>query len=89
MISWFDPETGLLRLDELAAAQPSFKKILADGEISDDELYEQSNHVIKLLHRLDQELDHEQHNLVTELLSEMAVLFEISQYNELQKLKQL
>jgi hypothetical protein len=36
---------------------------------------------------LDKQLDDRQHQLVTELLSELAVLFAASQYHEIQQLK--
>jgi hypothetical protein len=86
--TWFDPETGLLLLDELAEAQPSFRKILEDGIITPKELLDQSNRVLELMQLLDKQLDERQHQLVTELLSELAVLFAASQYQESQQLRQ-
>ena len=84
---WFDRETGLLLLDELVETQPSFRKILEDGIITPKELLDQSNHVLELMQLLDKQLNARQHQLVTELLSELAVLFAASQYHELQQFK--
>lgn len=89
MTSWFDSETGFFRLDELATQQTSFKKILEDGEITPEELSAQSEKVLNLLQKADKELDEKEHQLVTDLLSEMAVLYAISQYDQLQKFKRL
>ncbi|MGB7509995.1 MAG: hypothetical protein WBP54_01755 [Pelodictyon phaeoclathratiforme] len=86
-VPWFDRETGILLLDELAETQPSFRKILEDGIITPEELLDQSNHVLELMQLLDKQLDDRQHQLVTELLSELAVLFAASQYHEIQQLK--
>lgn len=85
--SWFDRETGILLLDELAETQPSFRKILEDGIITPKELLDQSHRVLELMQLLDKQLDEQQHRLVTELLSELAVLFAASQYQQVQQLK--
>lgn len=85
--SWFDQKTGFLQLDELAQGQPSFRKILEDGIITPEELREQSSQVLALMQELDKQLDEQQHELVTRLLSELAVLFAASQYHEIQQLK--
>ncbi len=85
MNSWFDPETGLFRLDELVAERETFKTIMDDGLVSDTELHAQSERVVGLLRHAEAELDEAARGLVQELLAELAVLYAVSQYHTLQQ----
>lgn len=73
MNTFFD-ESGTLNIDDLILEQPSFKKIMEDGVVTDDELAEQKERVIVLLKKLEQNLTPEQIDFVRELLSEISVL---------------
>jgi hypothetical protein len=73
MNTWFDEETGLLRLDEVAAARPTLQHILADGVVADEEIAAQSKLVSDLLRRTHEALDESSRELVGELLAELAV----------------
>ena len=73
MNTFFD-ETGTLNIDDLILEQPSFKKIMEDGVVTDEELAEQKERVIALLKKLEQKLTPEQIDLVRELLAEISVL---------------
>ena len=64
----------ILNLDEMLANQPSFKKIMEDGIVTEQELSEQSDKVISLLQRLEKELTPAQLELVKELLVETNVI---------------
>lgn len=73
MNTFFD-ESGTLNIDELILQQPSFKKIMEDGVVTDEELAEQKERVIALLKKLEQKLTPEQIDQVRELLAEISVL---------------
>ncbi len=73
MNTFFD-ESDSLNIDDLILLQPSFKKIMEDGVVTDEELAEQKERVIALLKKLEQKLTPEQIDLVRELLAEISVL---------------
>ena len=74
----FDEETGYLMIDELAMKRDSYGKVLKDNVVTEEELKEQAELVIAYLKKLDQKLDDEEKDMVTDLICEMAVLYEIS-----------
>ncbi|UWP59416.1 hypothetical protein [Ruminococcus gauvreauii] len=78
MLKLFNEETGYLIIDELAMERESYKKVIADNIITPDELREQAELVVSYLQRLDAKLDEEEKKLVTDLLCELAVLYELS-----------
>ncbi len=86
MNSFFDVN-GLLNLDDTVLEMPSFKKIISDGVVSDEEIMEQSAKVVQLLHKAEQGLSDSQVALVKETLAEMSVLYAAYYYKELQSLK--
>ena len=73
MNTFFD-ESGTLNIDDLIIQQSSFKKIMEDGVVTDEELAEQKERVIALLKKLEQSLTSEQIDQVRELLAEISVL---------------
>ena len=73
MNTFFD-ESGTLNIDDLILEQPSFKKIMEDGVVTDEELAEQKERVIALLKKLEQNFTPEQIDQVRELLAEISVL---------------
>ena len=73
MNTFFD-ETGTLNLDELILNHPSFKKIMADGVVTQEELTEQGQRVTYLLKKMEQTLSPDQIDQVRELLAEISVL---------------
>jgi hypothetical protein len=72
---WFDPETGVLMIDQYVETMPSFQKIMADGVVTDSEILEHGNKVVGLLKKLESEMTPEIKDLVTEVLCEIAVLY--------------
>ena len=84
----FDKE-GILNIDELVAQRPTFRKIMEDQIVTDDELTNQANLVVNLLKKLEQTLSPGQLSEVENLLAEMSVLYAIHQYKEIQDLKTL
>ena len=73
MNTFFD-ETGSLNLDELILNQPSFKKIMEDGVVTEEELTEQGQRVSNMLKQMEQSLAPAQIDQVRELLAEISVL---------------
>lgn len=70
----FFNKEGILNLDEMVANQPSFKKIMEDGVVTEQELSDQSDKVIALLQRLEKELSLSQQELVKDVLVEVNVM---------------
>jgi flagellin-specific chaperone FliS len=71
---WFDQETGTLMLDEYVVEMDSYRRIVEDETITDDELVEQTQRVASLLRQLEETLSPEAKALAAEALSELAVL---------------
>lgn len=70
----FFEEDGILNIDDLVMAQPSFQKMIEDGVITEKELHEQSNRVISSLKAFEATATEEQIDQVRELLAEISVL---------------
>jgi hypothetical protein len=71
---WFDQETGTLMLDEYVVEMDSYRRIVEDETITDDELLEQTKRVTSLLRQLEETLSPEAKAIATEALGELAVL---------------
>jgi flagellin-specific chaperone FliS len=71
---WFDQQTGTLLLDEYVVEMDSYRRIVEDETISDDELVEQTRRVTSLLQQLEDTLSPEAKAIATEALGELAVL---------------
>jgi len=71
---WFDPQTGTLMLDEYVAELDSYRRIVEDESITDDELVEQTQRVTSLLQQLEGSLSPEAKAIATEALGELTVL---------------
>ena len=78
--SWFSEVDGGVRFDEMAFASESFRHMMADGTVTDEELVAQSLRVGKLFQELDQELPDKLHDLVGKALTELAVLYAIQSH---------
>ena len=85
MSTWFDAQSGMFRLDEIVAERKTFKRIMEDGVVTEEEVAAQSQIVLDLLRRTEAHLDAESRALVEELLAELAVLYAASQYHNLQQ----
>lgn len=78
-------ENGMFRLDEEIAKQPTFQKIMEDGIVSDEEVEQQSQLLISLMKKLEQDLSPEQLKEVEEVLTQAGVLYAVSQYKQIQE----
>lgn len=77
---------GFIDIDEMIAQEPSFQKIMEDGVVTDDELREQTETVIKLLHEVENRFNEADLLLVKRLFAETNVLSAIYHYYELQNI---
>lgn len=84
----FFNEQGIIDIDELVVNQPSFQKIMDDGIVMDEELQNQSQKVIDLLHEAEKRFDEADLQFVKNLFAETNVLSAIYHYYEHQSLKQ-
>ncbi len=79
-------EQGFIDIDEMIAQEPSFQKIMEDGVVTGDELREQTDRVISLLHEVENRFSEEDQLLVKRLFAEANVLSAIYQYYTLQNI---
>lgn len=79
-------EQGFIDIDEMIAKETSFQKIMADGEVTGEELHEQTNQVIHLLHGVNNRFNEEEQQLVKKLFVMANVLSAIHHYYELQNI---
>ena len=81
----FDAETGYLLLDEVVESKDSFKKIMEDGIITDEEMEDQVNRVIDRLKTMEEILSDYEKTLVLDAISELEVLYEMNARREKQE----
>ena len=79
-------EQGIIDIDEMIAQEPSFQNIMADGVVTDEELRQQSERVIDLLHEAQQRFNDDDLQFIKVLFAETNVLSAIYRYYELQNL---
>ncbi|NNF57208.1 MAG: hypothetical protein HKN04_03115 [Rhodothermaceae bacterium] len=77
---WFDPETGMLMLDEYVSEMPSYRRILADEVVSEQEYRDHAEQTVNLLRRLEETLPDDAKALATEALCELAVLYALERH---------
>lgn len=83
----FFDKNGVLNLDEAVMDIDSFKTIMADGIVTDEELKAPSDRVIGILHDMEKRYSPEQLNEIKQLLAETAVLYAIYNYHSIQSVK--
>lgn len=80
-------EQGIIDMDEMIAQVPSFQTIMEDSIVTDEELQNQSQRVIKLLHEAEQRFNAEDLQFIKTLFAETNVLSAIYHYYELQNIR--
>jgi hypothetical protein len=80
----FDKQTGIFNLDEQVQNRASFQKIMMDQIVTDDEVEEQSQLVIRLLKELEANLSTQDLEKVSDVLVELGVLYAVSQMKQIQ-----
>lgn len=78
---------GIIDIDEMVSQEPTFQNILADGIVTEDELYNQSECVIALLREAEQRFGENDQQFIKKLFAETCVLSEIYQYYSIQNIR--
>ena len=76
----------LINIDELIVKEPSFKKIMEDEIVTDDELMEQTKIVTDLFKEAENRFQGDDLQFIKKLFAETNVLSAIYHYHELQNL---
>lgn len=79
-------ENGMLNISDIVMDHPSYKAIMEDGIVSDQEMKDQAEAAIAALRRVQSLCNEEQQSAVLEAISEMSVLFAAYHNYELQNL---
>ena len=83
----FFNEQGIIDIDDMVKDQPTFQKIMEDGVVTDEELYEQSERVMKQLKEAEKRFDKDDLRFIKSLFAEANVLSVLYKYHERQTLK--
>jgi len=79
-------ENGFLNISDIVKNHPSYKAIMEDGMVTDQELKEQADATIASLRKLQSLCNAEQQSAILDAISEMGVLFAVYHHSELQDL---
>ena len=71
----FFNEDGILNIDEMIVNNASFKTIMEDGVITDEEIKAQSEKVVAMLHDMEAKYTEEQLAEIRNLFVESSVLY--------------
>lgn len=82
----FFNENGILNIDEMVVENDSFKKIMDDGVVTDEEVKLQSDKVVAMLRSLEAKYSEEQLAEIKSLLVETSVLYAVYNYQSIQNL---
>lgn len=82
----FFNQNGILNIDETILNKESFKKIMEDGIVSEEEIKEQSEKVIGLFKDIENKFSEEQLRDIKDLLAETSVLYAVYNIYSIQSL---
>lgn len=82
----FFNEEGILNIDEMVMGNASFKTIMEDGEITEDEIKTQSDKVLAMLHDMETKYSEEQLIEIKNLLVESGVLYAVYNFYSIQNI---
>ena len=82
----FFNEEGILNIDEMVVDNTSFKAIMEDGVITEDEIKAQSEKVVSLLHDMEAKYSEEQLAEIKNLLVESSVLYAVYNFLSIQNI---
>ena len=83
----FFNEEGILNIDEMVVNNASFKSIMEDGVITEEEIKTQSDRVVAMLRDMEAKYSEEQLAEIKSLIAEMNVLYAVYNYYSLSNLK--
>ena len=82
----FFNEEGILNIDEMVVNNASFKNIMEDETITEEEIKTQSDKVVALLHDMESKFSEEQLAEVKTLLVETSVLYAVYNFYSIQNI---
>lgn len=82
----FFNEDGILNIDEMVVNNVSFKNIMEDGVITEEEVKNQSDKVIALLRNLESKYNENQIAEIKNLLVETSVLYAVYNFHSIQNI---
>lgn len=82
----FFNEEGILNIDEMVVNNTSFKAIMEDGVITEEEIKAQSDKVVAILHDMEAKYNEEQLTEIKNLLVESSVLFAVYNFHSIQSI---
>lgn len=83
----FFNENGILNIDEMVENNASFKNIMEDGVVTEEEIKAQSDKVVALLRDIEAKYSEEQLAEIKDLLVESSVLYAIYNYYSIQNIR--
>lgn len=85
-IYMFFNEKGILNIDEAIVNNASFKNIMEDGIVTEEEVKAQSDKVVAMLHDMETKYSQEQLEEIKSLLAETSVLYAIYNFYSIQNI---
>ena len=82
----FFNKEGILNIDEMVVNNASFKAIMEDGVITEEEIKAQSDMVVSLLHNMEVKYNEEQLAEIKNLLVESSVLYAVYNFHSIQNI---
>lgn len=82
----FFNEEGILNIDEAVLETPSYKKIMEDGIVTEEELVYQAQKVVSMLQTMEKKYNEEQLLEIKALLIEASVLYAVYNIHSIQNI---
>lgn len=82
----FFNEEGILNIDEIVVNHASFKNIMEDGVVTEDEIQNQSDKVVAMLRDMETKYSEEQLTEIKNLLVESSVLYAVYNFYSIQNI---
>ncbi len=82
----FFNENGILNIDEIVINNASFKTIMEDGIVTEEEIKMQSDKVVTMLHEMEAKYSQEQLAEIKNLLVESSVLYAVYNFHSIQNI---
>lgn len=82
----FFNEEGILNIDEAVLETPSYKKIMEDGIVTEEELVSQAQKVVSMLQTMEKKYNEEQLSEIKALLTESSVLHAVYNIHSIQNI---
>lgn len=82
----FFNEEGILNIDEAVLETPSYKKIMEDGIVTEEELVSQAQKVVSMLQTMEKKYNEEQLLEIKALLTESSVLYAVYSIHSIQNI---